>query len=42
MNFDFYQYPRGFNDGGRLNTAICPTVSTYSWPQNVFLIEEYE
>lgn len=41
-NLDFYQYPRGNNDGGRLYTDVCPTVTINSWPQNVFLIEEYE
>nr|DAW58563.1 MAG TPA: hypothetical protein [Caudoviricetes sp.] len=39
---DFYQYPRGDNDGGILGTAICPTITINSWPQNVFLIEEYD
>lgn len=41
-NYDFYQYPRGNNDGGRLDTDVCPTISTSSWQYNVFLIEEYE
>ena len=41
-NLDFYQYPRGNNDGGRLGTDLCPTVTINSWQQNVFLIEEYE
>nr|DAG48550.1 MAG TPA: hypothetical protein [Caudoviricetes sp.]DAK88528.1 MAG TPA: hypothetical protein [Caudoviricetes sp.] len=41
-NYDFYQKPRGYNDGGRLDTAVCPTVTINSWQQNVFLIEEYE
>nr|DAE12198.1 MAG TPA: hypothetical protein [Siphoviridae sp. ctMOb8] len=39
---DFYQYPRGNNDGGKLGTDVCPTITINSWPQNVFLIEEYE
>nr|DAF27706.1 MAG TPA: hypothetical protein [Caudoviricetes sp.] len=30
MNFDFYQYPRGENRGGRLNTTICPTITINS------------
>nr|DAT79891.1 MAG TPA: hypothetical protein [Caudoviricetes sp.] len=42
INYDFYQYPRGNNDGGRLGTDVCPTITTCSFPQNVFLIEEYE
>lgn len=41
-NIDFYQYPRGNNDGGKLGAGVCPTVTINSWPQNVFLIEEYE
>lgn len=42
MNLDFYQYPRGENEGGRLNTTICPTITICSWPCNCFLIEEYD
>lgn len=41
-NHDLYQYPRGNNEGGRLDTDVCPTVTNNSWQQNVFLIEEYE
>lgn len=41
-NHDLYQYPRGNNDGGRLGTDVCPTVTINAWQQNVFLIEEYE
>lgn len=41
-NHDFYQYPRGDNDGGRLGTDVCPTITICSWPNNCFLIEEYE
>lgn len=41
-NYDFYQYPRGNNDGGRLDTDVCPTVTTNAWQHNVFLIEEYD
>lgn len=41
-NYNIYQYPRGNNDGGRLNTDVCPAITTRSWPYNCFLIEEYE
>ena len=41
-NYDFYQYPRGNNDGGLLGSTVCPTVTINSWQQNVFLIKEYE
>lgn len=34
-----YQYPRGLNPGGVLNTDICPTISCSSWQNNCFLIE---
>ena len=34
-----YQYPRGVNMGGVLNTEYCPTISTSSWQNNCFLIE---
>lgn len=34
-----YQYPRGVNEGGVLNTDICPTISCSSWQNNCFLIE---
>lgn len=39
-NHDLYQYPRGNNDGGRLDTDVCPTVTINAWQHNVFLIEE--
>lgn len=42
MTYLFYQYPRGDNKGGVLNTKICPTISTSSWQHNCFLIEIYE
>ena len=41
-NLDFYQYPRGNNDGGRLGTDICPTVTINAWQYNVLLVKEYE
>lgn len=37
--YRFYQYPRGVNKGGVLNTEICPTISTSSWEHNCLLIE---
>lgn len=37
--YKFYQYPRGVNKGGVLNTEICPTISTSSWEHNCLLIE---
>ena len=41
--YDMFQYPRGVNEGGVLNTDICPTISCSSWQHNCFLIEiEYE
>lgn len=40
--YDLYQYSRGYNDGGRLGTDVCPTLTINSWQHNVFLIEEYE
>lgn len=40
--YDLYQYPHGYNDGGRLGTDVCPTLTINSWQHNVFLIEEYE
>lgn len=42
INYDFCQYPRGFNDGGILDTDICPTVTINAWQHNVFLIKEYD
>ena len=39
MRYKFFQYPRGVNKGGILNTEICPTISTSSWENNCFLIE---
>lgn len=42
MRYKFFQYPRGVNKGGVLNTEICPTISTSSWENNCFLIEIYE
>lgn len=39
MRYKFYQYPRGVNKGGVLNTEICPTISCSSWENNCFLIE---
>lgn len=39
MLYKFFQYPRGVNKGGVLNTEICPTISTSSWENNCFLIE---
>jgi site-specific DNA-cytosine methylase len=39
MRYKFFQYPRGVNKGGVLNTEICPTISTSSWENNCFLIE---
>lgn len=41
-NYDLYQYPRGNNDGGRLDTDVCPTVTINAWQHNVFLIEAYD
>lgn len=40
MQYKFFQYPRGANKGGILNTEICPTISTSSWENNCLLIEE--
>lgn len=37
--YDMFQYPRGVNEGGVLNTDICPTISCSSWQHNCFLIE---
>lgn len=37
--YKIYQYPRGVNKGGVLNTDICPTISCSSWQNNCFLIE---
>lgn len=37
--YRMYQYPRGDNDGGILNTDTCPTISSSSWQTNCFLIE---
>lgn len=39
MEYKMYQYPRGVNEGGVLNTDICPTISCSSWQNNCFLIE---
>ena len=39
MEYKFYQYPRGVNKGGVLDTDICPTISCSSWENNCFLIE---
>lgn len=39
-NHRFYQYPRGENKGGILNTRLCPTITSNAFEQNVFLIEE--
>lgn len=39
MRYKFFQYPRGVNKGGVLNTEICPTISCSSWENNCFLIE---
>lgn len=39
MEYKFFQYPRGANKGGILNTEICPTISTSSWENNCLLIE---
>lgn len=39
-NHRFYQYPRGENKGGILDTDFCPTITINAWEQNVFLIEE--
>lgn len=37
--YKMFQYPRGNNRGGVLNTDICPTISCSSWENNCFLIE---
>lgn len=37
--YKMYQYPRGDNPGGVLDTDICPTISCSSWQHNCFLIE---
>lgn len=42
MRYKFFQYPRGVNKGGILNTEICPTISTSSWENNCFLVEIYD
>lgn len=39
MKYNMYQYPRGVNEGGVLNTDVCPTISCSSWQNNCFLIE---
>lgn len=39
MQYKMYQYPRGTNEGGFLDTDICPTISSSSWQNNCFLIE---
>jgi hypothetical protein len=41
-NHCFYQYPRGENKGGILDTDLCPTITINAWEQNVFLIKKYE
>ncbi len=40
-NHDFYQYPRGKNQGGKLNTELCQTITKCSWQCNCFLMIEY-
>nr|DAV09963.1 MAG TPA: hypothetical protein [Caudoviricetes sp.] len=42
IHYALYQYPRGNNDGGKLDAVVCPTVTINAWQQNVFLIEEYD
>lgn len=39
MKYRFWQYPRGDNKGGVLDTDICPTISCNSWEHNCLLIE---
>ena len=39
MQYKMYQYPRGVNEGGILDTDVCPTISSSSWQNNCFLIE---
>lgn len=39
IEYKFWQYPRGANKGGVLNTDICPTISCSSWESNCLLIE---
>lgn len=38
-HYHFYQLPRGNNDGGKLCTCVCPTVTINAWQHNVFLIK---
>ena len=37
--YKFYQYPRGVNKGGILNTDISPTITHSNWECNCFFIE---
>lgn len=41
-NYEFYQYPRGENNGGFLRSSLCPTITISAWQYNYFLIEEYD
>ena len=42
MKVTIYQYPRGSNRGGFLDTDICPTISCSSFQHNCFLVICYE
>lgn len=42
VEYKFYQYPRGVNKGGVLNTQVCPTISCSSWENNCLLLEMEE
>lgn len=36
-NINLYQYPRGENKGGILDTDLCPTITINAWEQFVEL-----
>lgn len=42
IRYNFYQYPRGKNNGGLIGIDLCPTITSCSWQYNFFLIKEYD
>lgn len=42
IEYKIWQYPRGNNPGGVLQTECIPAISTSNWQNNCFLIEIYE
>ena len=42
VDYRFYQYPRGVNRGGVLQSKICPTISCSSWQHNCLLVCVYK